>query len=177
MADSFSDLFLSLLNVAPLSRIRRNHGLEHATLHVLADGKPRRPLAGHSDLSGFWIIGEVSAEELQAAAGEALRRLQNGEHELAVHPNCGTNIAASGLLAGVAAALGMFGAGRSLRDKLERLPLAVGMATLALILAQPLGLLLQERVTTSGAPLSLEIVEISSNERGRFKAHRVITQG
>ena len=177
MADSLSDLFLLLVNFAPLSRIRRNHGLEHATLHVLAEGKPRRPLAGHSDMSGFWIIGEVSTEELQSAVGQALRRLQNGEHELAVHPNCGTNIAASGLLAGAAAALGMFGAGRRTRDKLERLPLAISLATLALIVAQPLGRLLQEQVTTSGLPLSLEIVEISSHESGRFKSHRVITQG
>ena len=177
MTDSLADLFLSLVNAAPLSRIRRNHGLEHATLHVLAEAKPRRSLAGHSDLSGFWIIGEVSTEEMRAAVDEALQRLRNGEHELAVHSNCGTNIAASGLLAGAAAGLGMFGAGRRTRDKLERLPLAITLATAALVLAQPLGLLLQERVTTSSAPLSLEILEITSHERGRLKAHRVITQG
>ena len=121
MADSLSDVFLSLLNVSPVSRIRRNHGLEHATLHVLADGKPRRPLAGHSDLSGFWIIGDLSADEVQAAVREALQRLRNGEHDLAVHPNCGTNIATSGLLAGGAAALSMLGGGRRWRDKLDRI--------------------------------------------------------
>ena len=39
----------------------------------------------------------------------------------------------------------MFGAGRRVRDKLDRLPMAVMMATFALILAQPVGLLVQER--------------------------------
>jgi hypothetical protein len=177
MADSLSDVFLSLLNVSPVSRIRRNHGLEHATLHVLADGQPKRPMAGHSDLSGFWIIGDLSADEVQAAVREALGRLRNGEHDLAVHPNCGTNIATSGLLSGGAAALGMLGGGRRLRDKLDRIPLAIMLATLALVIAQPLGLLLQEKVTTSGFPENLEVLEIISQDRGRIKAHRIITQG
>ncbi len=44
-----------ILEYAPLSRIRRNHGLEHAALHVLAERHPGKPLAGHSDLNGFWI--------------------------------------------------------------------------------------------------------------------------
>jgi hypothetical protein len=177
MADSLSDVFLSLLNVSPVSRIRRNHGLEHATLHVLADCQPRRPLAGHSDLSGFWIIGDLSADEVQVAVREALGRLRNGERDLAVHPNCGTNFATSGLLAGGAAALSMLGGGRRWRDKLDRIPLAITLATLALIIAQPLGLLLQEKVTTSGDPENLEVVEIISQDRGRIKAHRIVTQG
>lgn len=177
MADSLSDMFLSLLNVDPLSRVRRNHGLEHATLHVLTKNKPRRSLAGHSDLRGYWIVGDVSTEELQAAVIEALQRLQDGEHELAVHPNCGTNIATAGFMAGGAASLGMFGSGQRLRDKLERIPLAITLATLALVLAQPLGLLLQERITTSGTPGSLRVVEIIPRERGRVKAHRIVTEG
>ena len=41
------------------------------------------------------------AGHLAAAVDEALRRMQAGERELAVHPGCGTNIVASGLLAGV----------------------------------------------------------------------------
>jgi hypothetical protein len=144
---------------------------------MLADSQPRRPLAGHSDLSGFWIIGDLSADEVQVAVREALGRLRNGERDLAVHPNCGTNFATSGLLAGGAAALSMLGGGRRWRDKLDRIPLAITLATLALIIAQPLGLLLQEKVTTSGDPENLEVVEIISQDRGRIKAHRIVTQG
>ena len=167
----------SILDMAPVSRIRRNHGLEHATLHLLAEKFPRTPMAGHSDWNGFWVLGDVPTEELRSAVMEALQRLRNGEHSLAVHPNCGTNLAASGAFAGVAAGLAMFGAGRRLRDKLDRLPVAVMLATFALILAQPVGLLIQERVTTSGEPGDLQVVDITLSNQGRMKAHRVLTEG
>lgn len=159
------------------SRIRRNHGLEHATIHFLTQGAPNRKLAGHSDAGGFWLWGNVSAEEVDAAVHQALDRLRQGEHHLALHPNCGTNYLASGMAAGLAGALAMFGAGRHWRDKLERLPLAGLFATVALIFAQPLGFKLQERVTTSGNPGELEIVAIKPTRQGRIIGYRVITQG
>ncbi len=177
MADSLSDMLLSLLDVDLFSRIRRNHGLEHATLHVLAQHNPSRSLAGHSDARGFWIVGEASTAEIGDAVEEALRRLRGGEHALALHPNCGTNFAASGVLAGGAAALAMFGAGKRLRDKLDRIPLAIMVATLALIAAQPLGMKLQQRYTTSGEPEGLEIVEIRPARQGKMAAHRILTTG
>jgi hypothetical protein len=177
MTESLSDQFLSLLDFKPISRIRRNHGLEHATLHVLVERQRRRALAGHSNLDGFWIIGEVSTEELDSAVREALQRLRGGERELAVHPTCGTNFVVAGVMAGAGAALAMFGAGRRLRDKLERLPLAITVSTLALIAAQPLGLTLQEKVTTSGDPGEMEVVEVVPAQLGNLTAHRVVTHG
>lgn len=178
MSDSLSDQFVDLLNFTPISRVRRNHGLEHATLHILSRRHPRMPLAGHSDWGGFWIVGDVPTEDLRSAAQEALSRLRNGERNLAVHPTCGTNYAAAGILAGVAASIAMFGARRRLRDVIERLPLAATLATLAMIAAQPLGLLLQERVTTSGSPEALEISEIIPKQhRGRLRVHRIVTEG
>jgi hypothetical protein len=176
MKENSFNLFDTVLGSFPVSRVRRNHGLEHATLHVLAERHPRTSLAGHSDLGGFWILGEVDLEDLQNAVDEALKRLQNGEEELAVHPNCGTNFVTAGTFAGVAASMAMFGA-RRFRDKLERIPLAASMATLALMLAQPVGLQVQERITTSGKPGDLQVVEIFASSRGRIKAHRVITRG
>ncbi len=166
---------------APLSRIRRNHGLEHATLHILAERHPGKPMAGHSDASGFWIISELSEDQVASAVQEALSRLRAGEAKLAVHPNCGTNIATAGVLAGLAAGLAMYGAGRKLRNNLERLPTAIALATLALIAAQPLGLLLQERFTTSGVPGDLHVLALESRRisrtSGTLIAHRIKTQG
>lgn len=167
----------SVLDYPVLSRIRRNHGLEHATLHILSQRFPRQAMAGHSDTRGFWIVGDVPTEAIQRATQEALQRMRSGESRLAIHPNCGTNFAASGILASLAAFLAMLGAGNRFRDKLERLPLVATMATLALILAQPLGFYLQERVTTSAEPGSLEVVEIKPGKRGRVVVHRVVTQG
>jgi hypothetical protein len=177
MTENISKQFLSLLDLPLISRVRRNHGLEHATLNLLSQKYPRRSMAGHSDFKGFWVLGNVSTEDVQATVEEALSRLRNGEHDLAVHPNCGTNFATAGVLAGSAAALSMFGAGKRVREKLERVPLAITMATLSLIAAQPLGLLVQERITTSGYPDGLEVVEIIPTRRGKLNAHRVITRG
>lgn len=164
------------LKFSPVSRVRRNHGLEHATLHVLSAKYPHTPLAGHSDMGGFWLLGDVSTEDLRDAVDEALRRMQQGEHSLAVHPNCGTNFVAAGTLAGAAAWLGMVGSGRSSRDRVERLPLVIGLATLALIFGQPLGLALQANVTTSGYPGLLRVTEILITQRGTMRAHRVVTK-
>ena len=160
-----------------ISRVRRNHGLEHATLHILAERHSGRPLAGHSDWRGFWIVGDLETADLQTAVNEALLRLNSGESQLAIHPFCGTNFVTAGVLAGGAAALAMFGTGRRLQDKLERLPLAMSLATLALIFAQPLGMTLQRQVTTSGAPGGLRVVSILPKARGSVKTHRIITEG
>jgi uncharacterized protein YqhQ len=167
----------SVLEYPVISRVRRNHGLEHATLHILSQRHPKLPLAGHSDTRGFWVLGEVSTEDVTSAVQEAMQRMQAGEHNLAVHPNCGTNFVTSGVLASLAAFVAMFGAGRRLRDRLERLPLAASLATIALIVSQPLGLRLQERVTTSGELAGLQVVQITPSRRGRMQAHRVLTQG
>ena len=157
-------------------KTRRNHGLEHATLHVLARRFPRRRLAGHSDPGGFWIVGDIGTEELSHAVTDALQRLRNGERGLAIHPNCGTNLVASSVLAGLAGVLATQGTNNRLREKLDRLPLAISLVSLALILARPLGLILQERVTTSGDPGNLQIVEIRAGQRGRVTVHRVVTR-
>lgn len=172
-----SSLLQQFLNYQPVSRVRRNHGLEHATLHVLSRQYPRTSMAGYSNTGGYWIIGEVSTEAVANASAEALLRMRQGEHNLAVHPNCGTNFVTSGALAGMAGAAAMFGAGPRWKDKFERLSLAALFATITLILAQPLGNLLQARLTTSGEPGKMEIVRIESTTRSGVPVHRVITRG
>src|SRR5512138_3678501 len=119
-----------------LSRLQRNHGLEHATLHVLSGTHPHLALAGHSDTGGFWILGNIDTDELRSAVDTALERMRSGESGLAVHPNCGTNFVATGALAGLAAWGGMLGVGRHTRDKVERLPIVIALATIALIAGQ-----------------------------------------
>ena len=166
-----------ILELPIISHIRRNHGLEHATLHTLANHLPNSMLMGHSDIGGFWIIGDVPPELLHTAVQEAIVRLRAGERQLAIHPNCGTNYATAGALAGLAGAAAMLGSGKRLQDKLARLPFAAALATMALILSQPLGLLLQARVTTSGDPGSLEVTAITHRKQGRMTIHRVQTRG
>jgi hypothetical protein len=125
---------------------------------------------GRSTPSGFVLYGDVPAQEIGNAATEALDLLQQGQEHLAVHPRCGTNLAITSLLAGLAA----FGAtlGRP-RSKLDRLPLALTAATLAAVLAQPLGQKVQEQVTTTPDVDGLYITSIIRQERGRVIAHKV----
>jgi hypothetical protein len=163
-------------NHSPFSRVRRNHALEHATLQVLSKRDPHLSLAGSSDLGGFWVLGDVDTQDLQESVDEALERLRAGERQLAIHPNCGTNFAAAGLLAGGAAWLGMVGSGGDLRKKVERLPLIISLVTMVLILGQPLGPILQARVTTQASVGDLAITGITRFQRRDMPVHRVTTR-
>lgn len=160
-----------------IERVRRNHALEHATLHVLARRKPHTSLAGQSDFFGFWILGDVTLEEVQESVAEALQRLRSGERELAIHPFCGTNLAAAALLGGAAALVAFWGSGRRLRDKFERLPLAISLSGLSLIFARPLGAWLQRNLTTSAEAMTLEVGSIRQVQRGWMRAYRISTRG
>jgi hypothetical protein len=170
-------IFDPFLNLTPISRIRRNHGLEHATLHVLSKQHPGKKMGGYSDFNGFWLLGDLEETEVNEAVEEALKRMKAGEGNLAVHPNCGTNFATAGSLAGLAGVLGMLGVGSRKRDKLERLPMVAVLATLALILAQPLGLNVQKHLTTSGEPGDLEVVQVVLSKRRGLTTHRILTRG
>jgi len=167
----------SLLELPTVSRVRRNHGLEHATLHILSQKFPRKVMAGHSTSSGFRLMADLPLEDVQEAVDEALARLRAGEENLAVHPNCGTNFVTAGTFAGLAGASAMLGVKRRPQDVLERLVLAAGLATVALIAAQPLGMLLQARVTTSGQPGELAVESISKTQQGGMTVYFVRTRG
>ncbi len=167
---------MTILDFPILSRIRRNHGLEHATITLLSQRFPYRRLAGYSFPGGFFLLGDVPTEHVREVVAQALSCMNNGERYLAVHPNCGTNLAVSGILAGLLAWLGMSGA-KSKRDQFARLPLVISLATMGVILSVPLGPLVQEHITTSGDPQGLSIVDIFPIRFGRFSLHRVITRG
>src|SRR5436305_1462851 len=74
-------------------RIRQNHALEHATITILSQRMANLSVSARSSTDGFIIFGDVDLGELRHALDEALSRLQAGEAELAIHPNCGTNLA------------------------------------------------------------------------------------
>jgi len=160
---------MSILNL--VNRVRQNHALEHATMHVLSQHHPYMRLVGRTTPAGFYIYGPVSTEEVESAAREALTRLQQGEAYLAVHPRCGTNLAVTAVLAGTAA----FGAtlGRP-RSRLERLPLALMAATVGAMVAQPLAHRIQEQITTSPEVEGLTIAGVERQEQGRLTVHKVV---
>ncbi len=172
------DRFQSFLSAPTVSHIRRNHGLEHATIHVLSARFPNTPLVGRSDTRGFYLFGNVATQAVGQAVGEALERLSAGEARLAIHPNCGTNLLISAALAGGAAFLSLLGTRETRwRERLDRLPVAVATALFGLLLAQPLGTAAQRHVTTQADPGGLQVVAVRKVSSGRVAVHRVLTRG
>jgi len=163
---------MSVLDAPFVSETRRNHALEHATIHILSGRFPGRGMAGHSNPTGFFLIGNVAIEDIRSATSEALARLQNGESRLAIHPGCGTNYAVTGALAGLFTIIGMIGT-RNTRERLERFPQLMALAMLAFGLGQPLGMALQKQVTTQADPGGLNIVDVYSVSK---TVHRVVTR-
>jgi hypothetical protein len=166
-----------IFDLQPISRVRRNHGLEHATIHSLSKKYPNVHMGGMSTPRGFTIFGNVPTEAVAEAAIEALKSLRAGQADLAMHPNCGTNFAVSGLMAGAAAWLGTLGSGKSIKQKFERLPLMILLATVALILTRPLGPLVQKTITTTGDPAGLELERVETIVRAGVRMHRILTKG
>jgi hypothetical protein len=137
--------------------LRRNHALEHASIAVMMEREPGRKLNGFSTDDGFFVQGVRSISEVESAAREAMRRLQNGEKRLAIHRNCGTTIVAANLLAAILflAALGL---GFLYLDAGGYLYLMIlGSVVLAFALRVPLSLILQRFVTTDADLTNAEL--------------------
>ena len=161
---------MNILEIPLIARIRRNHAVEHATIHVLTDHNPRRLLTGRTTTHGFYLFGEVEAEEVAAAVSEALARLQGGQHFLAVHPRCGTNLATAGVLAGLSSFVAMSGRSKS---RLAKLPQVILAATLAVLVAQSLGPVVQQHVSTLPEVEGVTLEGITRQRRGQVVVHHV----
>jgi uncharacterized protein DUF6391 len=148
--------------------LRRNHALEHATIVVMMEREPGRKLNGFSTDDGFFVQGVRSISEVESAAREALRRLQNGEKRLAIHRNCGTTIVAANLLAAVffLVTLGFF-----LYLGVGNLYLIIlGSVILAFALRIPLSLILQRFVTTDADLTNAEVGWVEPAQPGDLKS-------
>lgn len=129
-------------------------------------------MGGHSNPTGFYLMGGFSKEEIQEAADEAMRRIRAGEKELAIHEGCGTNIATSTLLPAMFAFVPMQQA-RSNIWRVFLIPFAIGLAVIGYFLSKPLGPWLQRNVTTEANLGNMRIVDIIPVRKGLF---RVITK-
>jgi len=152
-----------------LSRIRRNHGLEHATIHVLSEKQKNFSAQGNSDHRGFHlnVYGNVPEETVFAAVEEAYQRMKDGEQQLAVHPNCGTVLLTTATMATLAAQATLTleqkrqrRSGMDFSVLLNGLPTAVLAVVLALIVSRPVGIYLQARYTTEGDLGDLQVTSI-----------------
>jgi hypothetical protein len=161
---------MNILEIPFIAKIRRNHALEHATIHVLTQHNPRLQIIGRTTPQGFYIYGQVGTEEVKASALEALSRLRSGEKQLAIHPRCGTNLAIAGVLAGLSSFVAMW---KRTKSRLARLPQVLLAAIAGVIIAQPIGFALQMHITTSQDMKGVTIGKITRLRKGKMVIHRV----
>lgn len=150
--------------------VRQNHALEHATIVLLSRSYPNVRFAGVSSALGFFVFGDVQTEAILPAAQEALGLLRSTHPELAIHERCGTNLAVTGLLAGLSAA-----SVAKLRRPYGNLNNVILATTAALILARPLGMTVQRYLTTQTPNSSMVIEKVSHVTLFSTPAHFVHT--
>ena len=157
------------IKVAPmdmLAHIRKNHAMEHATIHLLTEALPHVSFAGYSFVKGYWILGKAELQDIQKAAEMAHARLKNGESKLAVHPNCGTNIAMIGLCTAAAAMLTSLGEDED-ESPISRFTAFTTAGMIGALAGRPLGPKVQKNITTDPDVKNLSIVSINcSSLRG-----------
>src|SRR5690348_9068276 len=150
--------------------VKQNHALEHATIVLLSRRFPDVRLAGISFAAGFFVFGDVPTEMILPAATEALQLLRTTSPELAIHERCGTNLAVSGMLTGLAAMTVA-----KMRRPFSTLNNVILASTAALILARPLGLTVQRYITTQTPNDTMKITDVKRRVLFGTPAHFVST--
>lgn len=129
-------------------------------------------MAGHSNPTGFFLLGNFQTEDVSSAATEAMARLLSGESGLAVHPGCGTNLVVAALLPVTLAWVPLRRA-KSTFWRVWLIPIAILFAVFGYFLSKPLGPWLQRAITTEADLGDMQVVDIISVRKG---VHRVITK-
>ena len=150
--------------------VKQNHALEHATIVLLSKMFPEARLSGISFAAGFFVFGDVPTEAILPTAYEALNLLRTTSPELAVHERCGTNLAVAGMLTGLSAMLVA-----KMRRPYSTANNVILASTAALVLARPLGLMVQRHVTTQTPNQSMHILGVTAKNLFGAPAHFVST--
>ena len=151
-------------------RIRQNHALEHATVTLLTRDQPELALSARSNARGFTIYADLDPSLVRRVSQEALWRLKSGEAELAIHPNCGTNLAVGMSLA----LIGSLFALTALRPR-TRLASALASSLTGVAAARPLGMVVQRHVTTLPDLHDVRIVSVGPKRFLRGRVVEVLT--
>ena len=164
------------LAVPAVDRTRRNHGLEHATLTMLARRNPQLRLVGRSTAAGFYLYGNVSTEAVQVRwpkpsstcrtarpSWPSTRTAAPTLSSLASRPPAPPTSVSSAPITGASV-----GAGCPWWPSFPPWPSWP---------RQPVGLAVQRDITTSGDMRDLAVTRIERNQTGAFVTHFVGTEG
>ena len=152
-------------------------------MNLLVRHYPDAQIAGVSGPLGFTLLSSLTGEQVIPAIRQALRSLQVGQGELALHEHCGTNLVVTAALttAATLAGLGAYALPqnrqtRTPRGLLERLPRIVLLNVAALVAALPLARWVQANVTTKADVSDMEIASVVTDYRGRLNHISVQTR-
>ncbi len=151
--------------------VRENHALEHATIVLLSKRFPEARLSGISFATGFFVFGDIPTEAVRPAAEQALARLRGGEPDMAIHERCGTNLAVAGMLTGLSAM-----SVARLRKPYNSFNNVILASTAALVVARPVGLLVQRYVTTHTPSPEMRVTGVRRMRVLNNPAHFVRTE-
>lgn len=157
---SIAIILRPILEFPLIKRVRQNHAYEHATIHML--NRQNYILSGRASLGGFVVMGDVPTEKVTAAAEEALSRLKKGQKQWALHPNCGTNLVTAGMMSTTIAAVGFVGTNR--KSAWERFPIIMLAMMITALYSTPIGMVVQEHITTEGNPGDMQLVHVKRGE-------------
>ena len=152
-------------------RIRQNHALEHATVTILTRECPSLSVSARSTSRGFTIFADLDLPTVRRCCDEALLRLCGGEAELAIHPNCGTNLAVGTSLV----MLGSLFAISSLRSR-TRIASALASSFAGIFGSRRLGQIVQRHVTTLPDLHDVRIVSVTHKRFLRGYVVEVLTE-
>jgi len=119
---------------------------------------------------------DLPTEVVTRAALEAEQRLKDGESQLAVHPQCGTNLMVPAMIAASSAWLTWQINRLKKKPGMMRMLISALVAVPAFFLARPLGPLAQKKLMTSPDLENTSIREVVSTRFGNTYLHRVSTR-
>lgn len=102
--DSFFNLFSvpkQIYQIATNPKLKKNHGLEHATINILEKEYGYNNLAGYAEEDGFYIMGVNNTVYVEEAARKGLSLMKEGKDKLAIHKRCGTSMTVANFLSAV----------------------------------------------------------------------------
>ncbi len=165
--DSFLHLFTvpsQIYQIATNPSLRKNHGLEHATVNVLEKEYGYKNIAGFAEESGFYIIGADSKWVVEEAAARGLELMKRGNYGLAIHKRCGTSMTVANFISAVIFLLLLFYTGYF---SIFNMVIAIILANLT---GPYLGQIIQKYFTTSTDIGGMEIVSTAYAERKHWNA-------
>ena len=151
-------------------RIRQNHALEHATVTILTRRRPGLSVSARSNSRGFTIFANLDPALVRGCCEEALDRLQAGEAQLALHRNCGTNLAVGTSVAMIGSLFGF----TALRTR-TRVASAIASSMAGIVAARPVGMLVQRYVTTLPDLHDVRVVAIQTKRLWGRRVVEVLT--